>query len=226
MDGIYSGSKVVYKPKTTTHKGVETGICFKPFVFSSLKLTDDDAFIGGPSLASLGVMTLQIYTVEVTQRDVTPPAYSLSEIKIHERSKKGVTQQVTVAEPEFYTKAKRHVKSARTGPNLVTFFFKYRPIDVLRANGIAPQLPQLKRKASAELLRARTPDNDIADAEEERVLRERLRALEAKRVKKENKPRVKCETDSLMVDLGPENKQKVKMEDKEPVIKEEVIDLT
>ncbi|KAJ7680828.1 hypothetical protein DFH06DRAFT_1164302 [Mycena polygramma] len=227
MDGTSSGSKIIYKPKTTTYKGIEEGVCVKPFMFSSLKLTDDDAFLGGQSLPKLGLIQLVILPVKVMQRNVPAAVYSLSDIKIHERSKKGVTQQISVAEPEFHNKPKRQVRSRRTGPNLATFSFRYRPIDVLRANGIAPPLPQLKRKASAELLRAQTPDDDIADAEEEKVLRERLRTLEAKRVKKEKKPRVKNETsDAVMVDLTQDSKQKVKMEERQPFIKGEVIDLT
>jgi hypothetical protein len=44
--------------------------------------------------------------------------------------------------------------------------------DILRANGIAPSPPPLKRKASVEVERDATPvDDDLADAEEARQLR-------------------------------------------------------
>ncbi|KAJ7933801.1 hypothetical protein B0H13DRAFT_1700663, partial [Mycena leptocephala] len=147
---------------------------------------------------------------------------SLSEIKVHERSKKAVTQQITLGEPEVLAKHKTRVNSQPAGPDLVKFSFKYRPADVLRANGIIPSLPQLKRKASAELQSAQTPD---ADGQEEKILRERLKALEAKRIKQEKKPRVKNEADAV-VDLTQDRKKKVKLERKESFIQGEIIDLT
>ncbi|KAF8199821.1 hypothetical protein K438DRAFT_1966185 [Mycena galopus ATCC 62051] len=102
----------------------------------------------------------------------------------------------------------------------------HRPADILRANGIMPPLPQLKRKASAEPTRQPSPHYDQADAEEERMLRERLNALEAKRLKTEKKPRVKNEPhvkdEPAIVDLTQGRKKKIKP----AVVPGEIIDLT
>jgi len=124
------------------------------------------------------------------------------------------------------------VNIKRAGPDIVKFCFKYRPIDVLRANGIAPPPPQLKRKASAEPPpRAQTPDDSeaLADLEEARILREKLRALEAKLSKREKKPRIK-EEPGAVVDLtqgsSRSKSKRVKLEEKRPFIPGEVIDLT
>ncbi|KAF7376499.1 hypothetical protein MSAN_00065800 [Mycena sanguinolenta] len=122
-------------------------------MFSSLQLTDDDAFLGGPSHESLGLIEIKIEPVQVTKRFPTcTSARSLSDIKIHERSKKAVTQQITLAEPEVVLDPQGSVGCRSIGPELVKFSFKYRPADVLRANGIMPPPPQLKRKAPAEPL--------------------------------------------------------------------------
>jgi hypothetical protein len=52
-----------------------------------------------------------------------------------------------------------------------------------------------------------------------------LKALEAKRIKQEKKPRVKNEADAV-VDLTQDRKKKVKLERKESFIQGEIIDLT
>jgi len=151
--------------------------------------------------------------------------------------KKTVTQQVKLAEPEVLETPRRRANVKRAGPDIVKFCFKYRPIDVLRANGIAPSPPQLKRKASAEPLppppRAQTPDDSeaLADLEEAKVLREKLNeyqaklsALESKRLKKEKKPGVKREA-SDVIDLTQDSSRgkRVKLEG---FVQGEVIDLT
>ncbi|KAJ7733604.1 hypothetical protein B0H14DRAFT_2996343 [Mycena olivaceomarginata] len=224
MDGNLCGGKIIYArdlPFTVFKDGVRLdAISVKPFMFSSLEITDDDAILSGPSHQQLGLVELKIQPVKVIESKTTsysPP--SLSHIVVHERSKKAVTQQITLGEPAV-TMPRAFINTETTGPELVKFSFKYRPLDILRANGIAPLPPQLKRKASAEPPRAQTPDDDDADAEEEKMLRERLNALEAKRLKKETKPRVKKEADT--VDLTQDRKKKVKPQGQQTF----VIDLT
>ncbi|KAJ7713467.1 hypothetical protein B0H14DRAFT_3016448 [Mycena olivaceomarginata] len=230
MDGNLCGGKIIYArdlPFTVFKDGVRLdAISIKPFMFSSLEITDDDAtvlfqpILSGPSHQQLGLVELKIQPVKVIESETTsysPP--SLSHIVVHERSKKAVTQQITLGEPAV-TMPRAFISTETTGPELVKFSFKYCPLDILRANGIAPLPPQLKRKASAEPPRAQTPDDDDADAEEEKMLRERLNALEAKRLKKETKPRVKKEADT--VDLTQDRKKKVKPEGQQTF----VIDLT
>ncbi|KAJ7873787.1 hypothetical protein B0H14DRAFT_2718835 [Mycena olivaceomarginata] len=217
MDGNLCGGKIIYArdlPFTVFKDGVRLdAISIKPFMFSSLEITDDDAILSGPSHQQLGLVELKIQPVKVIESETTsysPP--SLSHIVVHERSKKAVTQQITLGEPAV-TMPRAFISTETTGPELVY---------ILRANGIAPLPPQLKRKASAEPPRAQTPDDDDADAEEEKMLRERLNALEAKRLK-ETKPRVKKEADT--VDLTQDRK-KVKLERKQTFVQGEIIDLT
>lgn len=102
-----------------------------------------------------------------------------------------------------------------------------------------PPLPPQKRKAPVQLQRAQTPD----DAEEEKKLRvrivistrltskltfrhqERLRVIEAKRVKKETKPGVKTEMPDVL-DLTQKENRKNKKVKIEGFIQGEIIDLT
>ncbi|KAF8199826.1 hypothetical protein K438DRAFT_1966188 [Mycena galopus ATCC 62051] len=230
MDGNFCGGQIIsplHFPEIATQKGIrhQNGLSFKPFIFSSLELTDDDAFLGGPSHQSLGVIELKILPIEVIGPGDSIQVSSLSGITVHERSKKAVTQQITVADPEPNKKPKSILKTRATGAALANFSFKYRPADILRANGIMP--PLLKRKASADPVREQTPDDDDDDAQEEKVLRERLNAIEAKRLKKEKTARIKNEPDAI-VDLTQDRKKKVKSESKpEPAFSHrEIIDLT
>ncbi|KAJ6498915.1 hypothetical protein C8R45DRAFT_980354 [Mycena sanguinolenta] len=233
MDGTLCAGQIIRPeplPAETTTYGIRNGSSVKPFMFSSLQLTDDDTFLGGPTHESLGLIEIKIKPVQVTEWfPICTSVRSLSNIKIHERSKKAVTQQITLAEPEAVL-PKGSVKCQSTGPELVKFSFKYRPADVLRANGIIPSPPQLKRKASTELPRAEAPvtdDDDDDDAKEEKMLRERLNAIEAKRLQKNKKPRVKNEpSGDTVVDLTQDKKKKVKTESKPTFIQGEIIDLT
>ncbi|KAJ6498800.1 hypothetical protein C8R45DRAFT_980019 [Mycena sanguinolenta] len=174
MDGTSCGGKLMRYPSTTSKDGVIDGQTLKPFMFSSLQLTDDDADLRGPGVAlpDLGVIELYIYPTSVTQashRRSAGPAANLTTLKVHERSKKAVTQQIGLAPAERLPAPSSFAYPVRIGPDLVKFLFKYRPLDVLRANGIAPQPVQAKASTPAP------PPEPV------------------KRVKKENKPVVKHE---------------------------------
>ncbi|KAJ7451849.1 hypothetical protein B0H11DRAFT_2075430 [Mycena galericulata] len=249
MDGTSCGGKIVYDhmlPKYTHKDGVSDGMTLRPFMFSSLSLTDDDSFLGGSSHEQLGTIDLTIFPIEVTAQNVPSRAQiSLSERQVHERSKKAVTQQITLATPEYLAKPETFVSTRRLGSDIVRFSFKYRPLDILQANGIAPAPPQLKRKAfpAPAPLRAQSSraDEDLADEDEAQTLRRKLAVLEAKRIKKEKgkgeekKSGVKRENSGggggiidLTVDSdGPRSQKRVKREErKNTFVSGEVIDLT
>ncbi|KAJ7267647.1 hypothetical protein B0H12DRAFT_1045718 [Mycena haematopus] len=227
MDGTNCGGKLMEFPSTASKTGFTDGTTLKPFMFSSLTLTDDDTYLGGNSLPDLGVIELVIYPAYVPK---TRPSYrpaapcALSALKVHERSKKAVTQQISFAQAERLAKPINFVSPKRTGPDLVKFLFKYRPIDILRANGIAPLLAQPKPLTPAPLSEASTP----APPSEA-----------IKRVKKENKPLIKPEPEagqskkwagvkreaSDVIDLTQDS-SRGKRKKLEGFIQGEVIDLT
>ncbi|KAJ7187776.1 hypothetical protein C8R46DRAFT_1052560 [Mycena filopes] len=218
-----------FLPAQTTKEGVSDGASLRPFMFSSLELTDDDTFLGGPSYPRLGLVELAIRPVIVKDpgqgnRSHRSMPKSLPHIKLHERSKKAVTQQISLAAPEPFTGRRSHpTKTLAAGPDLVTFQFHYRPAAVLRANGIMPIIAPRKRKAGFQLQRAPTPWPD--DMEEEKMLRERLEAIVDKRLKNETKPGVKAEMTDVK-DLTQKEIRKNKKVKIEGLIQGEVIDLT
>ncbi|KAF7376577.1 hypothetical protein MSAN_00074100 [Mycena sanguinolenta] len=157
MDGIECGGRVLACPGAAIakHEGITDTTTVRRFVFSSLTVTDDDTFLTElPSHQKLGCIEVAIYPIQIFGYVPTVSNSStLSEIKIHERSKKAVTQQIRVAEPRMLLAPQAALAHRFTGPPIVTFVFKYRPIDFLRANGIAPPLPpppQRKRKLPVE----------------------------------------------------------------------------
>ncbi|KAJ7680829.1 hypothetical protein DFH06DRAFT_1290564 [Mycena polygramma] len=226
MDGVRCGSTVLrpgYHDRVLVKRGITDGTILKPFMFSSLQVTDDDTFLSSSSNQELGCIELAVAPVDIIGTTLFPLP-SLDQATIHERSKKAVTQQITTAETELVAVPAATLSLRYASPDFVTFSFKYRPLDLLRANGIAPSPPRLKRKASAEPEppRAQTPDSeDLADLQEAEALREKLKALEAKLNKREKKPRVKDEGGGEVIDLTRDSargarSRRVKLEGKRP----------
>ncbi|KAJ7879592.1 hypothetical protein B0H14DRAFT_3858440 [Mycena olivaceomarginata] len=142
MDGAECGGKVIYGnvlPFTAVLNGFTDGATLRKFMFSSLGLTDDDAYLGGAALPDLGVIELYIFPAALAVAPPVGAGPALSALKVHERSKKAVTQQITLGQTEQLAAPMAVFTAAPVGPNIVKFLFKYRPIDILRANGIAPQ---------------------------------------------------------------------------------------
>ncbi|KAJ7212927.1 hypothetical protein GGX14DRAFT_445667 [Mycena pura] len=232
MDGSSCGGIVLYRqsvPRTVEKNGVSDGFTVRPFMFSSLELTDDDALLGSSSsYQDLGIIELMIVPVQVTQRGVPGVNRSLAQLKIHERSKKAVTQQISLAESKIIPNPAPLVRARSAGPGLVKFYFKYRPMDVLRANGIVPYAPELKTKTPVDPPRASTSGaNGLMDMKGEKFLRDKLNAGGAKVESKDNKPVKKRESGDV-IDLTQESSRskKLKLEGKRPFIKGEIIDLT
>ncbi|KAJ7646748.1 hypothetical protein FB45DRAFT_1019050 [Roridomyces roridus] len=234
LDGNSFVGKILYGdedfPVSAVKEGVTDATMIRHFVFSSLELTDDDDLLNQAQNAeNVGSIQLNIYPIEIlsTNSKRRNHSYELQNLTLHERSKKAITQQIKLAEPEpVRKKSNTSVSTRPTGPDLVRFCFNYRPLDVLQANGMAPAPKNSKRKASSE----EPSESTTSDLEEMRVLRRKLTALEAK-VKKEKKP--PAEVDGSVIDLTvdadePRRSKKVKREgsDRRPFNSGEVIDLT
>ncbi|KAK7005971.1 hypothetical protein R3P38DRAFT_3040642 [Favolaschia claudopus] len=216
MDGTSCATRLIrahHLPQETSADGVIDGQTLKRFTFSSLSLTDDDAYLGAPSqtLPDLGVIDICICPVRAAAKTHFSSGHqtNLSALKVHERSKKAVTQQVTLSKAEPLAQPRGFVDITRTGPDLVKFRFKYRPIDVLRANGIAPQAPKAKAPAS--------PPTETQKENKPLVKHEKKDAKKSK---------VKREAEEDVIDLTQDTsrpKKKVKLEN---FVQGEVIDLT
>ncbi|CAK5281317.1 unnamed protein product, partial [Mycena citricolor] len=144
MDGKEVVGRVLYcglqTPSTVSIDGALGENDTRPFMFSSLELSDDDRLLGQSSVSQdLGRIDVQLVPVLIASRSAPPQSYpSLETLKIHERSKKAVTQQVSLGQSTALPSPCRFAAVQRLGADLVNFSFRYRPLDVLRANDIAP----------------------------------------------------------------------------------------
>ncbi|KAE9390483.1 hypothetical protein BT96DRAFT_1024525 [Gymnopus androsaceus JB14] len=188
MDGKPFSGKAIYAgpPRMFTISGVATSnTTEKPFMFSPLELTDDDDYLH-TTTTGLGDVKLVIsyatFGGEVNQYHKYDPVG-----KVHEKSKKATGHKIDLGQET----SKAHSSTVVTTRHAVitTFVFKYRPIDMLRANGIAPPAPVEESKK-----RAASPTNgpdvldltgDSDDENERRIqtLRDELAGLERKRRK-------------------------------------------
>ncbi|KAJ7049691.1 hypothetical protein C8F01DRAFT_1181561 [Mycena amicta] len=204
MDGVYCGGKLIFEeeslPVTRRKAGVPDEATLKPFVFSALQLTDDDG--ASSNLSDIGQIQLKIQPITVGEKKTRSRKFTLPSTQIHERAKKAVTQQIQLgaAEPQ---KTSSLYNTTRNGPYVVKIYWKYRPIDMLRANGIAPPL---KRKAtsleSSSISKSPAGDEEDEDAQEVKRLEEQLQAAKARMASKhgDKKPRIKGEYQPVIFD--------------------------
>jgi len=148
----------------------------RPFVFAPLQVTDDDTYLESQSMNHLGDIVLTLSHVELG--DVEHPEEKDPPIdeKIHERSKKAMVHRINFGEeavkPEVIT-----VITTEHISTLVIFTFKYRSIDVLMADGIAPPTARGKRKAGEMDDESSEDDNGESGDDEEEVFAAELKAL-------------------------------------------------
>nr|GAT46889.1 predicted protein [Mycena chlorophos] len=158
-----TGGKALYVQDIGTRvaeiSGVTDGTNLRPFVFSSLEISDDDSLLGGPSHADLGLIALEIIPVRLgatIPKASAGPSALAQKLKVHERAKKAVTQQVGLGQAEP-SQPSHVIASALAGPTVVKFSWRYRPLDVLRANGIAP--PATDASAAPTTLKRKAEDD-------------------------------------------------------------------
>ncbi|THU89705.1 hypothetical protein K435DRAFT_865044 [Dendrothele bispora CBS 962.96] len=177
----------------------------KPFLFSRLDLTDDDAYLD-TSHTQIGEIKVVFDEAVVVSHDTGFTPSDFKELgKVHERSKKVVGHQIGLGKEKQIPY--EQFSSFRTLRTLATMIFRYRPIAILRANGLAPPAePQIGEKrpaASDEVLDLTLSDDekDKDDEEEIEALETRLAALRNKRrrIKVENEPGVKAEPGTVSI---------------------------
>ncbi|KAF9021170.1 hypothetical protein BDZ89DRAFT_1071642 [Hymenopellis radicata] len=192
-----------------------TEIC--PFVFSAIDSTDDDSLLGQSLGTELGDIVVTVYEAILTRRLRTYKKKPNSgSTVVHERLKKGVDHQTILGDSKHFS-ASRHTYHADPIGEPFTFCFKYRPLAVLQANGIAPRpKPRTSPAASAHL----NPRADVDTEEKLRKLKARRRELELQRIEDEIRElegahrhdhsggRVKRESDSTAVEGSSRKKVK------------------
>ncbi|KAJ7354659.1 hypothetical protein DFH08DRAFT_691732 [Mycena albidolilacea] len=159
------------RPTSTFMNGInETTTSVRPFVFRSLDMTEDDADPDSIPDQDLGSIVLEIWKVEKngagpsTWANMPAPAPK----KIQERSKKAVTQQIGFCDSVDRPPVK--VIPCKWKERIATFSFKYRPLELLRANGIAPPLRDKGKRKASPVHECIISDNEDSDTEEARML--------------------------------------------------------
>lgn len=168
------------------------------FVFGELNFTDDDNYLEPDANKCLGEISIEYWKSRLTGMKTMPTFSNLlppstAESKIHEHSKKALEHRAILGNSE----------TAFTNPQwdvaidlckLASFTFKYRSIDMLRANGLAPpesriqapmkrshvEIEQTDRKPQGVCIELDGVDEDSQARDEKRVkrLREELNNLE------------------------------------------------
>ncbi|KAF7315894.1 hypothetical protein MIND_00106000 [Mycena indigotica] len=145
VDGVLCGGKIIRSavklPTTRRKSGLTNGTTIKHFLFSDIQTTDDDTLPDDATdFTRLGVIKLAIYPV-VVGGEIPGGSALLPQVTLHESlvSTADVMQQVLLGVEEPLKRPQPILRTCKTGPALVTFCFKYRPLDHLPANRIAPK---------------------------------------------------------------------------------------
>ncbi|TFK35790.1 hypothetical protein BDQ12DRAFT_687554 [Crucibulum laeve] len=221
VDGVNCGGRVLYRHGTgeTTQRGVYTSATtLRPFMFSSLNLTDDDSYLGSASSENIGEILLEISWIEPGQKSVLAGTKVPEAEKVHERSKKATAHRVGFGAEKY--EAPQHGISVTILRKIATFVFKYRALDMLKATGIvnnagpsnarmarlpdseAPAPPQAgqKRKAPEPPVKEEIDEEEEVDEEgieeELKALQARMDAVKAK--KNRGGKRIKSETRKIV----------------------------
>ncbi|KIY61620.1 hypothetical protein CYLTODRAFT_459720 [Cylindrobasidium torrendii FP15055 ss-10] len=148
LDGTWAAGKILYtaRGRPGTVPPHETCVCSgvttsatseKPLLFAELELTDDDEVLNSGVSSELGEIRVEHWHVIVG--DDIP--YARSKFKethqVHERSKKAVSHRAGLGaeKPVKY----RPCLSTTNVVKLLTIVFRYRPLSMLQANGLAPR---------------------------------------------------------------------------------------
>ncbi|GLB40683.1 hypothetical protein LshimejAT787_0805540 [Lyophyllum shimeji] len=194
----------------------------RPLLFTTIQLTDDDTYLQPDNSKDLGDIVLKLIHVEVTGRYTAPVSNLAVDDKVHERVKKALVHRTTFGKENVERDA-IEVMGTRDVAVLATFKFRYRSIDVLRADGIAPPDPNIQKSRGRK---RKVGESDVPgeergteDEEEEREQAE-LKALLARiDVLQSNLAKKRSEAKGA-------KKVKVEPTTRDPFVPGEVIDLT
>ncbi|EJF59737.1 hypothetical protein DICSQDRAFT_138197 [Dichomitus squalens LYAD-421 SS1] len=155
--------------QTGSKNGVRTGLNVEqPFHFADLKTTDDDDLLSGlAKQADVGSIEVKVKRVFAEGRPVAAVVDSFKSVEaVHERSKKAGAHSVglggnLVVQP--FTQMWMHDAIDPCEGFVATFVFRYKPRDLLEAQGIAPRDKPIKPEAGPsrvkqEKKRAGSPD--------------------------------------------------------------------
>ncbi|THU78511.1 hypothetical protein K435DRAFT_786228 [Dendrothele bispora CBS 962.96] len=212
LDGKGTGGRILRAGfGGTDHEDSKSGIYTSPtsqklFLFSRLDLTDDDAYLD-TNHTQIGEIKVVFHEGVVDSDATFGPCVFQEPEKVHEQSKKAISHQVGLGTEE-QTPRQKFSCCRRLRP-LATMIFRYRPIDILQANGLAPPAPESPAEPQVGEKRPAPPEDaldptvsvdkeDEDDKKEIEALEARLAVLRNKRRRMEVKsePGVKTEPGS------------------------------
>ncbi|KZP16452.1 hypothetical protein FIBSPDRAFT_958018 [Athelia psychrophila] len=97
---------------------------------------DDDKFLDTSPPLGLGDIVLSIYRIEITSIRDRVPSAPPQEQQVHERTKKATVHRVKLGTEQTCASTRIFFGKHLDEHPIATFVFKYRPLDVLQANGI------------------------------------------------------------------------------------------
>ncbi|KAJ7679271.1 hypothetical protein DFH06DRAFT_507865 [Mycena polygramma] len=222
VDGMRCGGMHLSDPSrtgvsTASRNSVSTSdTTRRPLKFAKQVLTDDDTYLNVAISPDLGTIKAVFALVRPRAGSLKKPRHYDEPANIlHERSKKALGHSVQLG-PEYHRNSHTTSLPSQTIETLATLTFKYRPIELLRAQGIAPPLVRdVGATIPTDILDLTTDVDSEGDDEDTEIkkLQARLEALQ------KNKKRKQVKRES------PDVKKEIKREDL--IFKPgEVIDLT
>ncbi|KAI0831307.1 hypothetical protein BC628DRAFT_747864 [Trametes gibbosa] len=205
------------------HRTTGTGYCpgvyisgasVRPFRFSDLVITDDDTVVDTQNVSDkLGSIEVAMTRVGgfVESTDPYCGRNFIDTGPIHEKSKKAGVHAVTLGETAVIKPLVLYRPFGKEKDPCVHFVFRYRPIELLRANGIAPPAnpPSAQKGATSDQLTVKSEaTSDDEDDDDEGALEEQLALLQSRLAKqraKKAKTIVKRETSPIRLPLDFNN---------------------
>ncbi|KJA16101.1 hypothetical protein HYPSUDRAFT_207337 [Hypholoma sublateritium FD-334 SS-4] len=157
----------------------------RTFVFGSIELTDDDDYLHD-GLQTVGEIKIVIDRIkpEATGARLTTSSTRVlpKPSKIHERSKKGLVHQINYG-PAIRSKVipYMHQPTQKYG-TAATFIYRYRPLELLQANGIAPRASPVDGPLKIDT-KVEVSDGEDAQIPEDILAKERALLAELEQVR-------------------------------------------
>ncbi|KAI4522172.1 hypothetical protein K525DRAFT_199488 [Schizophyllum commune Loenen D] len=209
VDGISCGGTALEVPRIKDDEIHKSHVSLsateaRPLQFGKLDLTDDDSYLKKDA-KDVGQIEVHLWHVRVKGK-IEYKGVELAECtQVHEKTKKGLQLAVKFGAKETVP----HIEGLRCEyiERLATFIFRYRTIDMLRANGIAPPA---RTSSPIPGLSAINPPATSSSSSPGPLASRKRRASEALTPEpQDDKPEVKQEIDLVALDEAEERVRQI-----------------
>ncbi|KAF9032280.1 hypothetical protein BDZ89DRAFT_1131415 [Hymenopellis radicata] len=193
VDGQYAGGGSIH-PSSLSKKDyfslwdvAISATTARKLMFANVRFSDDDDLLDSMSSATAELGEIRIEHWEVAPGPVVPfHGHPYQEVGlVHERSKKGIAHYTQLGDPESVSTTTTHF--AIQVKRLLTVVFRYRPFDVLQADGTAPPPARFAGPSSGPSRKRKLTSGQTSLSEEEPTAgKEQSSEKTTKRVKREH----------------------------------------